>query len=133
MSEISVISRFGGSEAPPQSPSKKMTKNENFEKNSCEKKRQRGKTLRKKKKDRGAKPYARKKRQGGKILMPEISVLSGFGGSKAPPQSPSKKMTKNKIFEKNHARKKKARGQTIPGGGIINPATSVKDSLGNSF
>ena len=50
--------------------------------------------------------------------MPEISVISGFGGSGAPPQSPSKKMTKNKIFEKKSCEKKKGKGQTIPGRGV---------------
>ena len=91
-SEISVISGFGESETPPQSPAKKMTKSK-ISKNSCEKKRQ------------------------GKTLMPEISVMSGFGGSGAPPQSPSKKMTKNKIFEKKSCEKKKGKGANYSWGG----------------
>ena len=62
------------------------------------------------KKGEGAKPHARNKRQGGKTLMPEISVISRFGGSEAPPQSPVKKNAKNKNFEKNSCEKKKGKG-----------------------
>ena len=58
-----------------------------FKKHSCEKK-----------KGEGAKPHARNKRQGGKTLMPEISVISRFGGSEAPPKSPVKKNAKNIHF-----------------------------------
>ena len=75
-----------------------MTKSK-ISKNSCEKK-----------KGKGAKTHARKKKQGGKTLMPEISVISGFGGPGTPPQSPSKKMTKNKKFRKKFMREKKGKG-----------------------
>ena len=71
-----------------------------------------------------AKPHARNKRQGGKTLTSEISVISGFGGSETPPQSPAKKNDKTKNFEKlmrekkrqggkNSCEKKKARGQNL--------------------
>ena len=42
MSEISVLSTNRGYLAPPRPPTEKMTKNKNFKKKSCEKKKGRG-------------------------------------------------------------------------------------------
>ncbi len=42
MSEISVLSTNRGYLAPPRPPTEKMTKNKNFKKNSCEKKKRQG-------------------------------------------------------------------------------------------
>ena len=42
MSEISVLSTNRGYLAPPRSSTEKMTKNKNFKKNSCEKKKRQG-------------------------------------------------------------------------------------------
>ena len=67
MPEISVISRFGGSEAPPQSPVKKNAKNKNFEKNSCEKKKAEGQNLTQEKKAEGQNPTQEKKGRGAKF------------------------------------------------------------------
>ena len=110
------MSVFGGPETPPQSPAKKMTKSK-ISKKSCEKKKGKGAKTHARKKRQGGKNSCVKKRQGGKTLMPEISVISGFGGSGAPPQSPSKKMTKNKIFEKKSCEKKKGKGANYSWGG----------------
>ena len=43
-SEISALSTFRGCEALPRPPTKKMTKNKNLKKNSCEKKKGKGAT-----------------------------------------------------------------------------------------